>query len=59
MIKIAIFAAVQAVMYLLVAYIVWDLVWIVSLGEESVDLRLASVAAWASVSACACLPFWD
>jgi len=58
MIKIALFAAVQIVLYFLTAYIAWDLAWVVSLGEEVAELRFVTVSLWALASTCACLFIW-
>jgi len=57
--KIALFAAVQAVMYLLAAYLAWDLAWVVSLGEESVDLRFLLMVVWLVLSIAAYSIIWD
>ena len=50
MIKIALFAAAQAMLYLLAAYITWDLAWVVSLGQDTAEVRGAVVMVWCLVS---------
>jgi len=53
MIKIALFAAAQVVMYLLAAFVAWDLAWVVSLGDDEGFRRGAVVVLWCTVSVAA------
>lgn len=46
MIKIFIFAAIQAFMYSIVAYVTFDLTWIISSGESGPMVRFWIVAIW-------------
>ena len=50
MTKIALFAAAQVVMYLLAAFVAWDLAWVVSLGEDTADMRGMVVVFWCLMS---------
>ncbi len=59
MTKIALFAAAQVVMYLLAAFVAWDLAWVVSLGEETVDIRFLMAFVWLVFSAAAYSFIWD
>lgn len=58
MIKIALFAAAQVVMYLLAAFVAWDLAWVVSLGEETTDLRVPIVFLWMMATALSAVFIW-
>jgi len=55
-IKLTIFAVIQAMMYLLVAFVTWDIAWIANAGELSVFSRVFVVFWWFWVSVLLAIP---
>jgi len=55
MIKIALFAAVQVVFYLIVAFVAWDLAWFIGMGKETIDVRFNFAFAWVIATAFSCV----
>ena len=49
--KVLFFAAIQVAMYLLVAFVTWDLTWLANAGELSVLNRAFVLFPWLAVSA--------
>jgi len=58
MIKIALFAVVQVVFYLEVAFVVWDLAWLINMGNQTTEVRFNSAfafVAWGVATAFSCV----